>query len=110
MEFSIAGPCNMRRGLAWPSESSAPTVSLSETSLLEHAQVNLDLPADASPELVRETLATVADRAIGLPLKHLCGTIALEKGLEKLRSSGKKSIAQSAAELIGEVIFVPILT
>jgi hypothetical protein len=54
-----------------------------------HALVKLDMAVDASPELVRETLAAVCDRAISMARKHRCGTILLEKGLGKLRSSGK---------------------
>jgi hypothetical protein len=38
---------------------------------------------------VRETLSAVCERAISLARKHRCGNIVLEKGLGKLRSSGK---------------------
>lgn len=59
------------------------------TKLLEHALGKLDMAVDASPELLRETLAAVCDRAFSMARKHRCGTIVLEKGLGKLRSSGK---------------------
>ncbi|MNW18529.1 hypothetical protein D3C71_2181240 [compost metagenome] len=48
--------------------------------------MKLDIPQDASPELVRETLAVARDRAISMARKHRCGTIVPEKGLGKLRS------------------------
>ncbi|NKL39294.1 hypothetical protein GFL49_37610 [Rhizobium leguminosarum bv. viciae] len=84
--------------------------SLSATSLLEHALVKLDLPIDASPELVRETLAAVADRAIGLARKHRCGTIVLEKGLGKLRSRGKNRSLNRLLNYWARTIFVQMLT
>ena len=66
-------------GIAAAENRSDPT-SLGATALLEHALVKLDLAVDASPQLVRETLAVVADQAISMARKHRCGTIALEKG------------------------------
>jgi IS605 OrfB family transposase len=83
---------------------------LSTTSLLEHALVKLDLPIDASPELVRETLAAVADRAIGMARKHRCGTIVMEKGLGKLRSSGKNRSLNRLLNYWARTIFVQMLT
>jgi hypothetical protein len=83
---------------------------LSETSLLEHALVKLDLPSDASPELVRETLAAVADRAIGLARKHRCGAIVLVKGLGKLRSSGRNRSLNRLLNYWARTIFVQMLT
>lgn len=83
---------------------------ISETSLLEHALVKLDLPADASPELVRETLAAVADRAIVVARKHRCGTIVLEKGLGKLRSTGKNRSLNRLLNYWARTIFFQMLT
>jgi IS605 OrfB family transposase len=83
---------------------------LSATSLIEHSLVKLDLPVDASPELVRETLAAVADRAIGLARKHRCGMIVLEKGLGKLRSSGKNRSLNRLLNYWARTIFVQMLT
>nr|WP_250807469.1 hypothetical protein [Neorhizobium tomejilense] len=63
--------------------------SLEETKVLEHFLLRLDMPLDASAETVRETLAAFCDRAISLARKHRCGLIAMERGLGKLRSSGR---------------------
>ena len=52
-------------GMAAASNTADPA-KLSATSLLQHELVKLDLPRDASAELVRETLAAVCDRAIRL--------------------------------------------
>ncbi|MBZ7924796.1 hypothetical protein LAC81_29085 [Ensifer adhaerens] len=75
-------------GLAVAANTKDPS-SVEDTSLLEHALVKLDMPKDSSAELVRETLAAVCDRAISMARKHRCGTIVVEKGLGKLRSSGR---------------------
>lgn len=96
-------------GMAVAANLDDPSI-LSATSLLEHALVKLDLPIDASPELVRETLAAVADRAIGLARKHRCGTIVLEKGLGKLRSRGKNRSLNRLLNYWARTIFVQMLT
>lgn len=82
---------------------------LSATSLVEDALVKLDLPVDASPELVRDTLAAVADRAIGMARKHRCGTIVLEKGPGKLRSSGKNRSLNRLLNYWERTIFIQML-
>lgn len=91
-------------------ENTVDPASLAETRLLEHALVKLDLAVDASPELVRETLAAVADRAISLARKHRCGVICLEKGLGKLRSSGKNRSLNRLLNYWARTIFVAMLT
>jgi len=96
-------------GIAAAENRDDPT-SLSATGLLEHALVKLDLGVDASPELVRETLAVVVDRAISMARKHRCGTIALEKGLGKLRSSGKNRSLNRLLNYWARTIFVAMLT
>ncbi|MFB9947341.1 hypothetical protein ACFFP0_00705 [Rhizobium puerariae] len=45
-------------------ENATDPAKLSVTKLLEHELVKLDMPAAASAELVRETLAAVCDRAV----------------------------------------------
>ena len=72
--------------------------------------MKLNLAVDASPELVRETLAVVADRAISMARKHRCGTIALEKGLGKLRSSGRNRSLNRLLNYWARTIFVAMLT
>ncbi len=81
-----------------------------DTKLLEHALMKLDMAADASPELVRETLAAVCDRAISMALKHRCGAIVLEKGLGKLRSSGKSRSLNRLLNFGASMVFVQMLT
>ena len=62
---------------------------LSETRMVDHALVRLGLTKDASDEAMRETLAAVCARAIGMARNQGAGLIVLEKGLGKLRSSGR---------------------
>ena len=70
-------------------ENLGDVARLSETRIGDHALVRLDLAKDASDEAMREILAAVCARAIGLARKHGAGLIVLEKGLGKLRSSGR---------------------
>jgi hypothetical protein len=72
--------------------------------------VKLDMAVDASPELLRETLAAVCDRAFSMARKHRCGTIVLEKGLGKLRSSGKSRSLNKPLNYWTRTLFVQILT
>jgi|GEM_PF-1887834 IS605 OrfB family transposase len=81
-----------------------------DTELLEYALVKLGMAVDASPELVRETLAAVCDRAISMARKHRCGTIILEKGLGKLRSSGKSRSLNRLLNYWARTVFVQMLT
>jgi hypothetical protein len=60
----------------------------------------------ATTELVRETLAAVCDRAISMARKHRCGTIVLEKGLGKLRSSGKSRSFNRLLNYWARTVFV----
>jgi len=83
---------------------------IEDTKLLEHALVKLDMAIDASPELVRETLAAVCDRAISMARKHRCGTIVLEKGLGKLRSSGKSRSLNRVLNYWARTVFLQMLT
>lgn len=83
---------------------------IEDTELLEQALVKLDMAADASPELVRETLAVVCGSAISMARKHRCGTIVLEKGLGKLRSSGKSRSLNSLSNYWARTVFVQMLT
>ncbi len=83
---------------------------IEDTDLLEHALVKLDMAVDASPELVRETLAAACDRAISMARKHRCGTIVLEKGLGKLRSSGKNRSLNRLLNYWARNVFVQMLT
>lgn len=75
-------------GIAAAANSKDPS-SVADSTLLEHALVKLDMPKDSSSELVREALAAVCDHAISMARNHRCGTIVLEKGLGRLRSSGR---------------------
>ena len=84
--------------------------SVAETSLLEHALVKLDMAVDASPETVCETLAAVCDRAISMARKHRCGTIVLERGLGKLRSSGRSRSLNRILNYWARTVFVAMLT
>jgi IS605 OrfB family transposase len=96
-------------GLAVASSAENPS-KIEDTELLEHALLKLDMAVDASPELVRETLAAVCDRAISMARKHRCGTIVLEKGLGKLRSSGRSRSLNRLLNGWARTVFVQILT
>ena len=82
---------------------------ISETRLMDHELVKLDLPKDASAELVRETLAAVCDRAIRSCRKYGVGLICLEKGLGKLRSSGRNRSLNRALNYWARTIFIAML-
>jgi hypothetical protein len=56
------------------------------------------MAVEASPELVRETLAALYDRAISMARAHRSGTIVLEKGLG---NEQQEPLRQSAFELLG---------
>ncbi len=96
-------------GLAVASNCSDAS-KMEDTQLLEHVLLKLDLAIDASPETVRETLAAVCDRAISLARKHRCGVITLEKGLGKLRSSGKSRSLNRVLNYWARTVFVQMLT
>ncbi|WP_058324783.1 IS200/IS605 family element transposase accessory protein TnpB [Sinorhizobium sp. GL28] len=83
--------------------------AVDKTRLLEHAPVKLDMPKDASAELVRETLGAVCDRAISMARKHRCGTIVLERGLSKLRSSGRSRSLNRLLNYWARTVFVQML-
>jgi IS605 OrfB family transposase len=91
-------------------QNSTDASKIEDTDLLEHALVKLDMAVDASPELVRETLAAVCDRAMSMARKHRCGTIVLEKGLGKLRSSGKNRSLNRVLNYWARTVFVQMLT
>ncbi|MNU37236.1 hypothetical protein D3C71_258870 [compost metagenome] len=86
------------------------SAKISVTKLLQHELVKLDLPKDASAELVRETLAAVCDCAIRLCRRWHVGTITVEKGLGKLRSSGKNRSLNRLLNYWARAIFVAMLT
>ena len=83
---------------------------LSETRIVDHALVRLDLPRDASDEAMRETLAAVCARAIGLARRHGADLIVLEKGLGKLRSSGRNRSLNRLINGWARSVFAAMLT
>ncbi|MGV2180777.1 hypothetical protein ACQZ5I_28495 [Rhizobium sp. 16-556-2B] len=95
-------------GLAAVEKTSNPS-ALEGSTLLEHCLVKLDLPKDSSPELTRETLAAVVDRAIGLARKPRCSVITVERGLGKLRSSGRNRSLNRLLNYWARTIFVAML-
>ncbi len=96
-------------GLAVAENVSGPA-KLSSTNLLGHELVKLDLSKNASAELVRETLAAVCDRAVRLCRKWGIGTIAVEKGLGKLRSGGRNRSLNRLLNYWARTVFVAMLT
>lgn len=62
---------------------------LSETVLLDHQLVQVSKGGELPAELIRETLAAICDRAIGMCRKWGANHIVFEKGLGKLRSGGR---------------------
>lgn len=70
------------------SEGDDPT-DLRQARLLDHRLVRLAVPPAAGAEQVREILAAAAGQALALARAWGCGEAVLEKGLGKLRSSGR---------------------
>jgi IS605 OrfB family transposase len=91
-------------------ENATDPTSVEQTQVLEHFLVKLGMPIDASAETVRETLAAVCDRAISLARKHRCGTITMEKGLGKLRSSNRGKKQNRELNYWARTILVAMLT
>ena len=83
---------------------------LSETRIVDHALVQLGLPPGTSDEAMRETLAAVCARAIGLARQHGTGLIVLEKGLGKLRSSGRNRSLNRLINGWARSVFAAMLT
>lgn len=75
-------------GLSVVSNTVDPS-KLSETTLLDHQLVQVAKGGTLSAELVRETLAAICNRAIGMCRKWGANLIIFEKGLGKLRSGGR---------------------
>lgn len=90
-------------------ENASDLSRLDLTKPLEHQLVKPDIPSAASTETVRETLAAVCDRAISLARKHRCGLIALDQGLGKLRSWGRRTRYREL-NYWSRAIFVAMLT
>ena len=59
---------------------------LKQTKLLDHTLVTVPTDKELSPETVREMLAAVCSRAIGMARLHRAGVIAVEDGLGKLQA------------------------
>lgn len=91
-------------------ENRARPEVLEETRLLETFLAELDLPADASAETMRETLARVCQRIVGLARKHRAGLIVLEKGLGKLRSGGRNRSLNRTINHWARTVFLHMLT
>ena len=90
-------------------ENLGDATRLGETRIVDHALVRLDLPKDASDEAMRETLAAVCARAIGLARKHGAGLIVLEKGLGKLRSGGRNKALNRTINGWARTVFAAML-
>lgn len=95
-------------GMAVIDNTTDPSV-LSETELLDHQLVELGLPAGATAEQMRETLARVCDRAVRMARHQHCGVIALESGLGKLRSGGKNRSLNRLLNYWARTLFVAML-
>ena len=64
-------------------------LSTRDTRVLDHLLIRLDIPPDASDDLVREILAKASNRLLAMARRWCCGTVVMEDGLGKLRSSGR---------------------
>ncbi|MBR0898860.1 hypothetical protein JQ616_28205 [Bradyrhizobium tropiciagri] len=82
---------------------------LGETEALDWALIKLEHAPNAPAEVVREVLAAAADRAIGLARKWGAATIAIEKGLGKLRSGGKSRKLNQLLNYWARTLFVAML-
>ena len=83
---------------------------LSETRMVDHALVRLGLPPGTSDEAMRETLAAVCARVIGMARNHGADLIVLEKGLGKLRSSGRNRSLNRLINGWCRTVFAAMLT
>ena len=63
-----------------------------DNKALEHALMRQDTAINASPKLVRETLAAACDRAISMTRKYLCGTIVPDEGFDRSRGRSRSLI------------------
>ena len=82
---------------------------LEETRLLEAFLAEIDLPAGASDQQMRELLAGICDRIIGLARKHRAGVIVLEQGLGKLRSRGRNRVLNRLINFWARTVFQHML-
>jgi IS605 OrfB family transposase len=90
-------------------ENAGDSARLEETRLLDWKLIKLEHEADGPKEIAREVLAVAADRAVRLARQVGTGVIAVEKGLGKLRSSGKNSKLNQLLNYWGRTVFLQIL-
>ena len=90
-------------------ESRGDATRLSDTRLVDHALVELGLPPGASDEAMRESLAAVCARAIGMARNRGAGLIVLEKGLGKLRSGGRNKALNRSINGWARTVFAAML-
>jgi hypothetical protein len=80
----------------------ADGAKVEETELLDHALVKLDMAIDASPELVRETLAAVCDPCDLDGAKASLRHDRTGEGTGQVAVERQESLAQQALELLGK--------
>ncbi|WP_456718101.1 hypothetical protein [Bradyrhizobium sp. USDA 4350] len=95
-------------GIAVAENTTDPS-QLGETQALDWKLIKLEHDPTAPAEAVREVLAAAADRAIALARQWGAGTIALEKGLGKLRSGGKSRKLNQRLNYWARTVFVTML-
>ena len=82
---------------------------LAQTSVLDHGLVELAMPEGSNAMMMRETLAAVCGRAVSMARKWGAGVIAVEKGLGKLRSSGRSRDNNRSLNYWARTILVSML-
>jgi hypothetical protein len=90
-------------------ENTVNASELKHTKLLDHFITETSAPGSTTNEVVREMLAKTCDRIIRLCRKWGVGVIAVEKGLGKLRSSGRSKDTNRKNNFWTRTVFVHML-
>lgn len=90
-------------------ENTLDAAHLKHTNILDHFITATTAPGSTTNEVAREMLAATCDRIIRLCRKWGVGLIAVEKGLGKLRSSGRSKDTNRKNNFWTRTIFIHML-
>ncbi len=91
-------------------ENRGNAADLRNTRLLDHLIVKTVAPGSTTSETVREMLASICDRTIGLARKWGVGVISVENGLGKLRSASRSKDTNRKNNYWTRTVLVQMLT
>ncbi len=91
-------------------ENTGDPKSLRDCRVLDSHCIRLDIPKDASDDLVREVLSRAAGRAVRMARAWNTGLVVLEHGLGKLRSSTQNRALNRLINSWGRSILLASLT